>query len=98
MAKLSRLPLALLYRLYAMPMRSLNWDFRWESQSAAQQGSPEILERVKRALRRRPEGTPGQLDQERETSVSLGLMAQAAAAGAGQQSGRHPDPLGAGAL
>lgn len=32
-------------------------------------------------IQRRPESTPGQIDQERETAVSLGLMAEAAAAG-----------------
>lgn len=32
-------------------------------------------------IQRRPQSTPGQIDQERETAVSLGLMAEAAAAG-----------------
>lgn len=41
-----------------------------------------VLDRARRIFDRRPEGTPGQLDQERETAVSLGLMAEAKAAGA----------------
>lgn len=41
-----------------------------------------LLDRARSLLRRRPEGTAGQLDQERETAVSLQLMASAASAGA----------------
>lgn len=41
-----------------------------------------VIERARDLLKPRPEGTPGQLDQERETAVSLGLMADAKAAGA----------------
>lgn len=41
-----------------------------------------VLDRARRIFDKRPEGTPGQLDQERETAVSLGLMADAKAAGA----------------
>lgn len=41
-----------------------------------------LIDRARRLFDRRPEGTPGQLDQERETAVSLGLMADAKAAGA----------------
>ena len=41
-----------------------------------------VIERARDFLKPRREGTPGQLDQERETAVSLGLMADAKAAGA----------------
>lgn len=41
-----------------------------------------LIDRARRIFDRRPEGTPGQLDQERETAVSLSLMADAKAAGA----------------
>lgn len=41
-----------------------------------------FIERARSLFRPRSEGTPGQIDQERETAVSLGLMAKAKAAGA----------------
>lgn len=41
-----------------------------------------LIDRARRIFEPRREGTPGQLDQERETAVSLGLMADAKAAGA----------------
>lgn len=41
-----------------------------------------LIDRARRIFEPRREGTPGQIDQERETAVSLSLMADAKAAGA----------------